>query len=374
MEQEQDQEVASKENFFKEHKSLLVAAAAAVILAFFLLFNFIFSSKAINLSVNETSLQAGKNYEIRWTSSNVGRVGIALFDGQKGKMIVENYPAGARKYVWQSDPYQEAGTEYRFAVFEYPWKKGNAVAYSSQPVAIIGQKYVSCDSYAVEQSWPFLPDKHPGVLRAFITSTAFSGNLGGIEGADAKCAQEAQKNGYTGDYIALLGTDDISARERIAKDGVFVDASPAGISVEGRSCHRLIAENTQKLFDKMRLSRETAQVHFTPAFYQGFGNLWLGRMSPAIGDKCLLLGTFPKEGMIFSNSYTCQNWTIDRRQIYTSSPAPDANPTLCYDLEGKRITANHYGAAAVAIDGAQGSYVVGTATCDSRRRLLCVEQ
>jgi hypothetical protein len=62
-------------------------------------------------------LTAGQSYEIEWSSSNVDRVGIVLFGGEQPQWIAYNYPAGAQKFVWESDPYQPAGTQYRFAVF-----------------------------------------------------------------------------------------------------------------------------------------------------------------------------------------------------------------------------------------------------------------
>jgi len=365
-----EKETLNKETFLQEYKGVLIAGVALLVLGIILLFNFVFSTKRIAVSPGAMSFQAGENYEIKWSAANVGRVGIVLFGGDQPQWIAHNYPAGAGRYVWQSDPYQEAGAEYRFAVFEYPWKKGNAIAYSPALISIIGQKYVSCDSYSVEQNWPYLPSKHPGVLRAFITQSAFDGNLGGIDGADQKCAQEAQKMGYDGTYIAFLGTDDKSARERAAKDGIFVEAGAIGQSVEGRFCHRYLAQNLQKLMDKINLSKEAAQIQFSGSFNQGFGNLWLGRMSPAIEKKCLSLGIDKEKEMMFSNSYTCQNWTANKRLI---TGAADANLTRCYDLEGKNLVAKYYGAATITLSE-QGGYGLGAASCDAKRRLLCVEQ
>lgn len=364
-----EKESLDKETFLREYKGVLIAGAALLILGIILLVNFVFSVKRIEIFPGAMSFQAGENYEIKWSAANVGRVGIVLFGGDQPQWIVHNYPASAGRYLWQSDPYQRAGAEYRFAVFEYPWKKGNAIAYSPALINIIGQKYVSCDSYSVEQNWIHLPSKHPGILRTFVTSNAYSGDLDGIDGADEKCNQEARRMGYEGTYIALLGSDDKSARERVAKDGIFVEAGAVGKSVEGRACHRYLAENIQKLLEKTGLSKETAQLQFSGGFAQGFGNLWLGRMTAAIGVKCLSLGT-SKEGMMFSNSYTCQNWTVGKRLI---SNVADANLTRCYDFEGKNLTANYYGAATITI-GDQGGYAIGAATCDTKRRLLCIEQ
>ncbi len=365
-----EKEPMDKGSFFAEYKGVFVAIAAAAILGLIFLVNSFVSSKKISLPPGEPSLTAGQSYEIKWSSSNVDRVGIVLFGGEQPQWIAHNYPAAAQKFVWQSDPYQPAGNQYRFAVFEYPWKKGNAIAYSPALITILGQKYVSCDGYSVEQSWPYLPSKHAGILRAFITQSAYSGDLGGRQGADEKCNQEARKAGYEGNYIALLGTDDVSVRERVQKDGIFVEAGAAGQAAAGEACHRYLAQNIQKLLDKTNLSREAAQIQFGGSFSQGFGNLWLGRMAPAIEKKCLSLGVDREGEMMFSNSYTCQDWTIGKRAI---SGVADANLTRCYDLQGKNLVAKYYGAAAIVL-GEQGGYTLGAASCDTKRRLLCVEQ
>ena len=42
-------------------------------------------------------------------------------------------------------------------------------------------------------------------LRIGVTSTTYTGNLGGIAGADQKCQQWADANGYGGTWKALIG-------------------------------------------------------------------------------------------------------------------------------------------------------------------------
>ena len=115
-----------KETFFQEYKGVVVTAVVIIILGIVLLLSFVFSSKTITLkavSGQAASFKVGNPYTIAWKASNVGRVGIVLFNGDKPQWIVQNYPASAGKYIWNSSIYQESGTNYRFAVFEYPWKK-----------------------------------------------------------------------------------------------------------------------------------------------------------------------------------------------------------------------------------------------------------
>ena len=44
-----------------------------------------------------------------------------------------------------------------------------------------------------------------GVITAFVTSTTYNGNLGGVAGADAKCQARASAAGLSGTYVAFIG-------------------------------------------------------------------------------------------------------------------------------------------------------------------------
>ena len=69
-------------------------------------------------------------------------------------------------------------------------------------------------------------------LLMFTTLGAFSGDLGGLAGADAICTQEAQNAGYEGHFVAFLSTGDIDAKDRIEHEkyyfrngALFMDAT-----------------------------------------------------------------------------------------------------------------------------------------------------
>ncbi|MBI3783775.1 MAG: hypothetical protein HY270_10250 [Deltaproteobacteria bacterium] len=49
----------------------------------------------------------------------------------------------------------------------------------------------------------------------FVTSTVYDGNLGGVAGADAKCAARAAAGGLSGTYMAWLSTTTSSAASRL---------------------------------------------------------------------------------------------------------------------------------------------------------------
>lgn len=63
---------------------------------------------------------------------------------------------------------------------------------------------------ATRTATPTLPIK-----RVFTTSTWYDGNLGGIAGADAKCAARAAAAGLGGTWVAWVSTLTVNARDRI---------------------------------------------------------------------------------------------------------------------------------------------------------------
>ena len=65
---------------------------------------------------------------------------------------------------------------------------------------------------------------------AFVTRATVSPALGGIEGADAYCANQASSAGLPGTFIALLSTSTVAARERVANSRGWVTTTNAPIA------------------------------------------------------------------------------------------------------------------------------------------------
>ena len=61
---------------------------------------------------------------------------------------------------------------------------------------------------------PDTPDEQPGKT-IFITSQTFNGNLGGLEGADAKCQELADAADLDGTFKAWLSDSETDARDRL---------------------------------------------------------------------------------------------------------------------------------------------------------------
>jgi hypothetical protein len=368
---------------------IIVSLAILVTLLFFGL-NFIFWKKEIEIEFPKglIEIKAGQTYQIIWKSKKIERVGIVLFKGNSPQWIAKDISAGERKYNWEIFVFQEPGQDYKIAIFEYPWKKGNKIVYSDTAFTIIGPKFASCDYLSIRAEWPYVPSDYPNLRKVFITLKKWQGDLGGLEGADKKCQTEAEEKGLGGKWMALLGDDRTSVQERLRIDGVFVDATEAiPLPEKGKVCHRLLGENWEKFLAKFSLPGLVAQEKIKEDFLSLWTNIWLGRLAPSVKQDCLFIGqAYPIKfrPVDYSFTVTCQNWTRAEDIISGYSPyySPDQIKNgkfpKCYTPEGASIEVVGMGGLASGLTGeplienslthSQGKY------CSTLQRLLCVEQ
>ena len=317
------------------------------------------------------TLKAGETYTIAWKAGGISKVGIVLYQEGKASWIAKDLPAKNSPYKWKVFSYQTPAPNYKIAVFEYPWKTGNAFRIADQAYEVIGPKYASCDKLGIENEWPYIPSDYENLIKVFITESKWKGDLGGLEGSDKKCQQEAQKLGYAGSYIAFLGDDSTSAQDRLKDQGVYIDANPAYELLEGRTCHRLIAENPQRLIEKFTLNGNEAKIKLESDFTKKFSQLWIGQLTRNMKSDCLYIaGTGSSES--YSYTTTCQNWTQSKDKIYQGEVPDFVGLERCYDESGKSIPANWLGAFGTNEDSS-GSILVLGRKCSSSFSLLCVE-
>jgi hypothetical protein len=70
-----------------------------------------------------------------------------------------------------------------------------------------------------------------GTKSVFITSAAYSGNMGGLTGADAKCQMHATNAGLSGTFMAWLGDSTNGPANRFTKAGGPFVLAKRGITV-----------------------------------------------------------------------------------------------------------------------------------------------
>ena len=361
-----------EQSAFKKYRVLIVAGLVILILVIVLAATFLTSTRNLTLVEGKeaVTLKAGDAYTIKWSAAKVDRVSIILYSNTGVTGIARTIPASQGVYEWKSFVYQKPGNDFRIVIFEYPWKKGNLVSYSNKTIQILGAKYTSCEDLSVEAEFPFIASNYDNAKKLFITTGSYKGDLGGLEGADKKCMQEAGKLGFTGNYIAFLGDDSISAKERITKPSIFIKAEGSLSLVEGTTCHRLFAENTERLVEKFTLSAESVKLKIDDEMIKNFGHIWLGRLTPNLKKDCLTINNSQED---FSFDTTCQNWSQNKEKIYSGNVPDFAGLDRCYNDAGKSIPANIVGAwgSVISSDGSTG--LIGR-SCNSSMHLLCVEQ
>lgn len=120
----------------------------------------------------------------------------------------------------------------------------------------------------------------------FVTSTTYNGNLGGISGADAKCAVRAAAASLGGIYKAFASISSISMKNRFPVKGADVVRNRAGQTVATGSTLWINSGVTNAVgYDEFGNSRS--------------GNVWTGT-----SDFGAQLG------------YNCSNWTTSSSSLY----------------------------------------------------------
>jgi len=332
-------------------------------------------------------LVAGKTYPITWKSQNVGKIGIVLIKGDNSNdisWIAKDISASDKKYNWNIFVWQAPADNYKISIFEYPWKEKNVVDYSEKDFAILGPQFASCDKLSIEAQWPFIPSDFPNLRKVFITENFYNGNLGGLEGADKICEEEAKKLDLKGSWKAFLGDDEKSAKERLKLDGIFVDARSAGTLPAEKNCHRLLGKDFNEFFQLLKNQLDYNKIKLEQKFIEALANVWLGRIDSSDKKECLMIGLSEKDYNDFYNynyslTTTCQNWKSNKKVVegYPPTSKEITNFPKCYTPKGARIDA-------VFIAGVASDYIekekvrfITTASgksCDTSQRLICIQQ
>jgi hypothetical protein len=277
-----------------------------------------------------------------------------------------------------------------------------------------------------------LPSDYPDIKRVFITADAWNGDLGGVEGADQKCKDEAAKLGVQGsDWKALLGDDKQTVVDRLNLDGIFVEAqSDAALPYENvppstwksftkylksakptdaeskckdtlknkfdgflkslagqnqKTCNRMIAKDKNELLARLSAPLAIDNQILSENFAKQFGNLWIGRLNDGSKKECVRIFTDNPTSELsrnYSFTATCQNWTKGTFQFPADSSTSYSKcytynlPDLGYQKhpEGALVNASILtGLSSGMLKGGAFSPYIGK-SCDTIQKLLCVEQ
>jgi hypothetical protein len=112
------------------------------------------------------------------------------------------------------------------------------------------------------------PEPIPPRRRMFVTTATFRGNLGGLEGADAKCKADATTAGLQGSFLAWLSTSNKNAIDRFKGEEPWYDVSGAILYFTGRTKGTYPLTGAGPL-EQINASATGAPFSSVPAFWTG---------------------------------------------------------------------------------------------------------
>lgn len=367
-----------------KEKVLFFIIVVAILVVFGLVFWLFFSYGTKNIKViapnGAEEWQIGQTYEITWQARGIDKVGIVLFQGKEPKWLAKDIPASAGKYEWKIYPGQDYGSGFWVAVVEYPWREDNKIDYSDASFTITYPILDNCEALSVVQQWPYLANNFPNIRRVFITEENYSGNLDGLQGADAICQKEADAKEYGGTWSAFLGgdSDEETAIKRLEatprnKEGIFIQAESVLELERGDTCHRLLAKNFEEFLKIFSETKIINQEKLEENFLKSLDNIWLGRLDQNSKKNCIpiaeVLGyTYTPLAEKYSFTVTCQNWTQNKKKVESSSSLPS-----CYTSSGQSTKVVALAALASGL-GAQNYTASMGKYCSNSQKLLCIEK
>lgn len=116
--------------------------------------------------------------------------------------------------------------------------------------------------------------------RAFLTPIAYSGNLGGLSGADSICQTHAVSAGLTRTYKALLSSSFEDARDRIISTGaVYIFTSPTN--------KLKVIDNLDDIFNLGLVGDLQNSISYDVNYLSSLNDIYTGTESSGIlSDNC----------------------------------------------------------------------------------------
>lgn len=126
-----------------------------------------------------------------------------------------------------------------------------------------------------------------GPCTVFVSNSGYTGNLGGIAGADAICASDAQSAGLSGTFLAWISDNTTSPAQRFVRStGPYLDINAT-----------LIANNWDDLTDGSLVNSIRLAANGTDASVSGDYEVWTNTYPDGTP-----IGTDPDAH--------CSNWTV----------------------------------------------------------------
>jgi hypothetical protein len=159
-----------------------------------------------------------------------------------------------------------------------------------------------------------------GDHRIFVTSTSYTGNLGGVSGADAKCTSHASSAGLVREYKAIVSDSTSNASGKLQITGsvyIFSGSTSKDLIVSAGS--DLWATDTTSLLSSVDKDENFSTIGLTP---------WTGTDSDGTvalsSDHCSDWSTASAgtDGQVGSTNSTTDGWLEDPSSISCNNSHP----------------------------------------------------
>jgi len=178
--------------------------------------------------------------------------------------------------------------------------------------------------------------------RTFITHSQYSGNLGGIAGADSICQKTADQAGLGGTWKSFLGDGSpvASAYDRMSANGKYCSLDRSSLMIQGRTFHgAYLIDITGFALNGGRYD----DAKFLPQIPQDEITYWFG-----------------------GSDYNCSKWTNEDARVANSTPG---TMPQSWGRDSELSYAHEVWKWFQLQDGGAGADI-----CTTKKRLVCFEQ
>jgi hypothetical protein len=118
----------------------------------------------------------------------------------------------------------------------------------------------------------------------FVTAASYDGALGGLAGADQRCAEAAAHAGLTGRFVALLSSSSVDARDRLVTAAGVPAGSP--VRLDGAPVYASVASvfDQHALWNAVTLD-EDGKLLSSAADDPAWGQVWTGTLRDGTRDN-----------------------------------------------------------------------------------------
>ncbi|MCX7616324.1 MAG: prepilin-type N-terminal cleavage/methylation domain-containing protein [Patescibacteria group bacterium] len=214
--------------------------------------------------------------------------------------------------------------------------------------------------------------------KIFVTSTSYSGNLGGRTGADSICQSVANSAGLGGTWKALIGTTDASIEKVLGHDWVTLENVDGTAVAQAGLCPKYYATTTTSVdsfINSFKSPPFCSMGHFADTNGKYYSTILLNPILSETGQPItsgyVWTGSSNQFGAkTTSLNYTCNNWTSSATTI--DGLVGGVNTTV----GGEYVLYTNF-SANVFYDRTYKTYSGGNAytavyRCDLTARLYCV--